>query len=56
MNLSAPKKATWVVAVIIGALGVLGNFVQIPVVSDLSFVLVLIAFVLLAIATLLNGI
>ena len=55
MNLSAPKKVTWVIAVVIGALGVLGNFVQIPVISDLSFVLVLIGFVLLAIATLLNG-
>ena len=55
MNLSAPKKVTWIVAVVIGALGVLGNFVQIPLLSDLSFVLVLIAFVLLAIATLLSG-
>ena len=51
MKLSSPKKGTWTVAVIVGALGILGNFVSIPVVSQFSFWLVVIGFVLLALAT-----
>jgi len=51
MKLSAPKNTTWWVAVVAGVLGVVGNFVSIPFVSNYSFFLVAVGFVLLALAT-----
>ncbi len=33
MKLSAPKQMTWWVAVVVGALGFIGNFVTLPVIS-----------------------
>jgi nicotinamide riboside transporter PnuC len=51
MKLSAPKTVTWWIAVVLGVLGILGNFVTLPFVSGLSFWLVAIGFVLLALAT-----
>lgn len=54
MKLSAPKKITWWIAVIVGALGLLGHFVAIPVVSDQKFWFEAVAFVLLALATFLK--
>ncbi len=55
MKLNAPKKVTWIVAVVVGALGFIGSFVTIPVVSGIAFWLVFGAFVLLALATYLKG-
>ena len=54
MKLSAPKQITWWVAVVIGALGVLGQLVTIPVVSGLSFWFVTVGLVILILATLLK--
>ena len=54
MNLSAPKKVTWWVALIVGAVGILANFVTIPFLSDYAFWLVVIGFVLLVLATFLK--
>jgi hypothetical protein len=51
MKLSKPKNITWWIAVIVGVLGILANFVSIPVLSGLSWWLVAAAFVLLALAT-----
>ena len=55
MRLSAPKKNTWWIAVVLGVLGILGNFVAIPFVSGLAFWFVVAGFVLLALATYLKG-
>ncbi len=55
MTLSAPKQIIWVIAVILGVLGILGYFVAIPFVSANGFWLVSAAFALLAIATLVKG-
>jgi hypothetical protein len=55
MRLSAPKQAVWVIAVILGVLGILGTFVVLPFVTVYSFWLVAAGFVLLALATLLDG-
>lgn len=55
MDLSAPKRMTWWVAVIVGAVGVLSYLVTIPVLSDFAFWLVTIAFVLLVLATALKS-
>jgi len=55
MRLSAPKKNTWWIAVVLGVLGILGNFIAIPFVSEYAFLLVAAGFVLLALATYLKG-
>jgi len=55
MKLSPPKVITWWIAVIVGALGILATLVTIPVLSGFAFWLVVIGFVLLALATAIDG-
>lgn len=55
MKLNAPKNVTWWIAVVLGVLGILGSFVQLPLASEYSFLFVAVGFVLLALATLLKG-
>jgi len=55
MNLSAPKKVTWFIAVFIGLIGVLASFINIPFLSANAFWFVTLGFVLLALASLLKG-
>ena len=55
MRLSAPTKPVWLIAIILGVLGILGQFVDVAVITPYSFWLVAIAFVLLALANLLDG-
>ena len=55
MKLSAPKNLTWWIAVILGVLGFLGNFVTLPVISGLSFWLLFLGFAILAVATFVDG-
>ena len=55
MKLSPPKVITWWIAVILGVLGILGTLTDIPIASEYSFLFVAVAFVLLALATLLKG-
>ena len=55
MNLSAPKKNVWLIAVIVGVVGIIGTFVAIPFVSVYAFWLVVVAFVLLLAGTALKG-
>lgn len=54
MKLSAPKKNTWWIAVVIGVVGIIAKF-AIPFLSVYAFWLVVVAFVLLALATYLKG-
>jgi len=51
----SPKKTTWWIAVILGALGIIGSLVSVPFISGISFWLVAAAFILLALATYLKG-
>lgn len=55
MRLSAPTQPVWLIAIVLGVLGILGAFVAIPFVSAYSFWLVVVAFVLLVIATMARG-
>ena len=48
-NPSAPKKITWIIELIFGILGIIGNFANIQVLSEHSFKLLLIGFVILAV-------
>ena len=47
--------ATWWVAVVIGVLGILDHFVKLPLIGGLSAYLVVIGFVILAVATIVDG-
>lgn len=55
MKLSEPKLITWLIAVILGALGLLAKLVTIPVLSGIAFWLVLVGLALLALATAIKG-
>ena len=55
MKLSAPKAITWWVALVIGVVGIIAKLGMIPVLSGYAFWLVVVAFVLLILATLLKG-
>ena len=55
MKLSRPKNVTWWIALIAGALGIIGHFApSTPVIGPYSFWLVAAAFVLIILATLLK--
>jgi len=47
MKLSAPKRTTFSVATVLAVLGVVGNFVSLPFISDFAFWFVVIGFVVL---------
>jgi hypothetical protein len=51
MRLSAPKRTTWWIAVIVGVIGAIGLFTSLPIVGANAKYLVLFGFVLLALAT-----
>jgi hypothetical protein len=47
MKLSAPKNTTFWIATVLAALGFVGNFVDLPVVSEYAFWFVVVGFVVL---------
>jgi len=56
MKLSAPKQITWIIAVILGVLGVIGGLVEtLPILGEYGGWLVFAGFALLALATMLDG-
>lgn len=55
MKLSPPKHTTFWISVIVAVLGVIASFVSIPILYGLSFWLVVIAFVILAAANMVEG-
>jgi hypothetical protein len=55
MRLSSPKQSTWWVAVILGALGIIGTFVSIPFVSTYAFWVLALGWLLLVLATFLKN-
>lgn len=55
MKLNAPKKVTWMVAVVIGVVGVLARVLPIVPLAGYSFWLVTLAFGLLALASAAEG-
>ena len=48
---SAPNKALWAVALILGFLGILGHYNQIDILSKYNYQMLLISFILLVIGT-----
>jgi hypothetical protein len=55
MKLSAPTQPVWLIAIILGIVGILGHYMPIAAVSPYSFVLVCIAFILLSLACMVKG-
>ncbi len=55
MKLNAPTQNFWWIAVILGVLGVVAQFVAVPFVSVYSFWFVTVGFVLLTLSTVLKG-
>lgn len=54
LNLSPPKEITFVIAVVLAALVLLGRVVALPVFSQYGFGLLLVAFIILALSVLLR--
>jgi len=54
-KLSAPKQATFLIAVVLAVLGLLSTLVSIPGLSGYAFWLVFIGFVVLALGNMLDG-
>lgn len=48
---SAPNQTLWVIALIVGVLGILGHFIRLDILSKYNYELLLIGFVLLAVGT-----
>jgi hypothetical protein len=55
MKLNAPTQGLWLIAVILGVLGILGRFVAIAYISTYSFWLVAIGFAVLVVGTKMKG-
>lgn len=55
MKLNPPKNTTWTIAVIIGLLGIISQFIDIPLVGEFAFWFVAFGFVLLTLATYFKG-
>jgi hypothetical protein len=55
MKLNAPTQALWLIAVILGVLGIVGKFVTVAFVSTYAFWLLAIGFVVLMFGTMMKG-
>ena len=55
MNLNQPKQITFIVAVVLAVLGLLGALVTIPVVSGAAIWFVLLGFIVLAAGNVVSG-
>jgi protein-S-isoprenylcysteine O-methyltransferase Ste14 len=56
MNFSAPRQVTWVIALILGIVGILATLTPIPVITSATgFWLVVAAWVLLLLASITRG-
>jgi len=56
MRLSSPRQITWIIALILGVVGILANLASIPVITPaLGFWLVVVAWALLLIASVASG-
>jgi len=56
MKFSAPKQITWIIALILGVVGILANLASIPVITPvIGLWLVVVGWLLLVIATITHG-
>lgn len=55
MKLNAPKQISWIVALVLGILGLLGALFTIPLLTNFAFWFVFVALLLLLLATFFEG-
>ena len=56
MKLSAPKQVTWIIALILGVVGILAKLTSIPVITPpIGYWLLVVGWALLLIATITHG-
>ena len=55
MKLSAPTQLVWIIALVLGIVGIIASLVAIPVVSGFALWLVVIGWLLLVVATAMKG-
>jgi hypothetical protein len=55
MKLSAPKQISWLIAVVLGVLGLIGALFTIPFLTNFAFWFVFVALVLMLLATFFDG-
>jgi hypothetical protein len=48
---SAPKKATWIIGLILGTLGIIGHYGRVDFLTEYNYVLLLAGFIVLAVGT-----
>ena len=48
---STPKKITWIIGLVCGILGIIGHYVQVQVLTEYNYILLLFGFVVLAVGT-----
>lgn len=56
MKASAPTTPVWILGLILGILGIVGNYTHIQYVSDYDYYLLIAGFVLLAVGTTFKGV
>lgn len=55
-NPSAPKKITWIIGLISGILGIIGHYIDVQVLTEHNYILLLIGFFVLAVGTTVKGV
>jgi type IV secretory pathway VirB3-like protein len=53
---SSPLKITWIIGILAGLLGIVGHFGQVQFLTENSFMLLLIGFLVLAVGTTFKGV
>lgn len=48
---SSPKRITWIIGIVCGLLGILGHYTHVEIISEHSYLLLLIGFIVLALGT-----
>ncbi|WP_197077370.1 hypothetical protein [Lacinutrix sp. Hel_I_90] len=56
MKPSSPTKIIWIIALVVGILGILGRYAEIPLATEYNYSFLLTGFVLLALGTTFKGI
>lgn len=48
---SSPKKVTWIIGLVLGILGIIGHYINVQVLTEYNYVLLLSGFIVLALGT-----
>jgi len=48
---SSPKKITWIIGLVLGALGIIGHYAHVQILTEYNYLLLLVGFLVLAAGT-----